>query len=125
MKDLLANVAIAGAATAGILTLIDWFLTDKNRAALSFLSVRMWNWLDNVSAKPILEWFYKGRSQRIIVVVVVVFFIVLSFFRTFSSRTSKNFPGALGEALGYALGSYAMFFVVEIFYPYYKMALVE
>jgi hypothetical protein len=108
MKDFFANIAIGGAGVAAFLTLLDWFLTDKQKEQLSLLSLRLWNWLDDVYRRRFLEWFYKGRPQFVIAVLSVIsyfilIFVVLDRFGVAAERSLTDLPFTLSLILGTSL----------------------
>jgi hypothetical protein len=77
MKEFFANIAIGGATVTAFLTLLDWFLTDKQKERLSLLSIRLWNWLDDLYRRRFFEWFYKGRPQLVVAALAVISYVTL------------------------------------------------
>jgi hypothetical protein len=95
MMDIFANSGIVLASVTAFLTLLDWFLTDKQKEHLALLSIRLWNWLDDLYKWRFLEWFYKGRPQLVVVTLSVIVYVIFVAYVVFSVYPPRLFPTLL------------------------------
>jgi hypothetical protein len=67
MKAILADVAIVVGFGTNLLTFIDYCLTDSQRKSYQEVSLRWWNWLDDLQEKQRSLRFDRGISQRVLI----------------------------------------------------------
>jgi hypothetical protein len=63
MHALVLNGVLACAALVAVLGLVDWFLTEKQKRALSDWSIRAWNWVDEAKKTRLLLKFKLQRPR--------------------------------------------------------------
>lgn len=62
----------------GLLTLLDMFLSNDQKATIERWSIAMWHWIDSVKRLSFMNWF-RRRGPRNLVPIVASFLIVIAF----------------------------------------------
>jgi hypothetical protein len=62
----------------GLLTLLDMFLSNDQKAAIERSSIAVWNWIDNIKRLSFMNWF-RRRVPRNLVPIVASFLVVIPF----------------------------------------------
>jgi hypothetical protein len=63
----------------GLLTLLDMFLSDHQKAAIQGASIAAWNWIDNVKQLSFMNWF-KRPLPRNLFPIAAAFLVVIPVF---------------------------------------------
>jgi hypothetical protein len=77
-KAILADVVLAAAALTAVTSLLDWFLSDTQKARLVSCALRVWNWLDDAQKRSANIRFDDESVLR--KVLIVTLFSALCFF---------------------------------------------
>jgi hypothetical protein len=107
--SILTNIALGGAAGAAFLKFIDWLLSDRQRKQLGDTSVTLWNWIDEIRAKRLVDYFSSGRAQLILTffaqALAFLFVINTAFFSDASISTIFHSSDLIARIASMLVGS--------------------
>jgi len=65
---MLGNIIIVLSVSVTALKLLDYFLNDSHKEALSYRVLSIWYWLDEMKHKTFVEWLRRPRAQIVYLV---------------------------------------------------------
>jgi hypothetical protein len=77
VQQALTDIAIGGAILTSLLTALDWLLSESQKSTLSDLSLSLWNWLDDIQKRRLLQWLYRTWTLEIVLISAILLYLVV------------------------------------------------